>query len=138
MKMNLFQILRWDQKNDGGGKMVRIPEVVGILVALSLAIFFSGGETWSGEAKGSPEKGKILYNKLRCYYCHRIGNEGGNTGPDLTKEGAKKRGIEWQIRNLNDPASTHPTKHPDPRMPKFDKLTDKMLVDLASYLESLR
>jgi len=87
---------------------------------------------------GSPEKGKILYNKMRCYYCHKIGNEGGTTGPDLTKEGTKNRGIEWQIRNLNDATSTHPTKHPDPRMPKFDKLTDKMFLDLASYLESLK
>lgn len=38
---------------------------------------------------------------------------------------------------FNDPASTHP-KHPNPYMPKFDKMTDKMLLDLATYLESLK
>lgn len=109
-----------------------------VLITFSLAVLCGGAVAWPAEKLkgGSPEKGKILYNKMRCYYCHRIGSEGGTTGPDLTKEGTKNRGLEWQIRNLNDATSTHPTKHPDPRMPKFDKLTDKMFLDLAAYLES--
>ena len=111
-----------------------------VLVTFSTAVLCGGAAVWPAETLkgGSPEKGKLLYNKMRCYYCHRIGSEGGTTGPDLTREGMKNRGLEWQIRNLNDPASTHPTKHPDPLMPKFDKLTDKMFVDLATYLESLK
>jgi cytochrome c553 len=107
-----------------------------VMVAVSVTVFW--GTDWAAakEKTGSPENGKILYNKLRCYYCHKIGNEGGNTGPDLTKEGAKKRGVEWQMKNLADPSSTH-LKHPE-NMPKFDKLTEKMFLDLAAYLESLK
>jgi len=108
-----------------------------VMVAVSVTVLW-GAEAWSAGKgdTGSPANGKILYNKMRCYYCHKIGNEGGNTGPDLTKEGAKKRGIEWQMKNLADPSSTH-LKHPE-NMPKFDKLTEKMFLDLAAYLESLK
>lgn len=108
-----------------------------VMVAVSVTVLW-GAEALAAtiEKTGSPEKGKILYSKLRCYYCHKIGNEGGNTGPDLTKEGAKKRGIEWQMKNLADPSSTN-LKHPA-NMPKFDKLTEKMFLDLAAYLESLK
>ncbi|MCL5022691.1 MAG: c-type cytochrome [Nitrospirae bacterium] len=108
-----------------------------VFLAISTTVLL-GAEAWASEKarSGSPEKGKILYNKLRCYYCHRIGNEGGNTGPDLTTEGTKKRGMEWQMRNLADPSSTH-LRHPE-NMPKFDRLTEKMFLDLAAYLESLK
>lgn len=117
--------------------MKNILKVV-ILITFSVAVVCGGIAAWSAEKinGGSPEKGKILYNKMRCYYCHRIGDEGGNVGPDLTKESAKKRGLEWQIKNLADPSSTH-LKHPE-NMPKFDKLTEKMFLDLAAYLESLK
>lgn len=111
-----------------------------LVMGAVLATVLLGTEAWAVEKRdtGSSANGKLLYNKMRCYYCHRIGNEGGSTGPDLTKLGAKNRGIDWQIKNLTDAASTHPTKHPDPRMPKFDKLTAKMFLDLATYLESLK
>jgi cytochrome c553 len=109
------------------------------LTFLVLSVVF----LWTAEAMaagkgntGEPDKGKILYNKLRCYYCHKIGNVGGNTGPDLTREGTKNRTIEWQMKNLADPSSTH-LKHPE-NIPKFDKLTDKMFLDLAAYMESLK
>lgn len=110
-----------------------------VMIAVSVSVLW-GAVAWTAmkENTGSPENGKLLYNKLRCYYCHKIGDVGGTTGPDLTKLGTKNKGIEWQIRNLTDSASSHPTKHPDPRMPKFDKLTDKMYLDLATYLESLK
>jgi cytochrome c553 len=108
-----------------------------VMVTVSVTVLL-GAEAWSAEKgdTGSPANGKLLYNKMRCYYCHKIGSEGGTTGPDLTKESTKKRGIEWQIKNLADPSSTH-LKHPE-NMPKFDKLTEKMFLDLAAYLESLK
>ena len=108
-----------------------------IIISASAAVL-CGAATWTAakDNTGSPENGKILYNKMRCYYCHKIGGEGGTTGPDLTKEGTKNRGIDWQIKNLRDPSSTH-LKHPE-NMPKFDKLTEKMFLDLAAYLESLK
>jgi mono/diheme cytochrome c family protein len=111
-------------------------ELIFLVFILSAMLLWGNTESWSEEKKeGSPRNGKLLYDKLKCSYCHKIGSEGGSVGPDLTKGGAKNRGVEWQIKNLIDPASTH-AKHPD--MPKFDKLTDKMLLDLASYLESLK
>ena len=109
-----------------------------VLTAFSFAVLCGGAVAWSVEKQktGEPEKGKILYNKMRCYYCHKIGNEGGTTGPDLTREGTKNRGLEWQMKNLSDPSSTH-LNHPE-NMPKFDRLTEKMFLDLAAYLESLK
>lgn len=107
-----------------------------VLIAFSMTLYFGKAELWSGEKMtGNPRNGKLLYDKLKCNYCHRIGSEGGSVGPDLTKESTKGRGIEWQINHLIDPKSAH-SKHPD--MPKFDKLTDKMLLDIASYMESLK
>lgn len=101
-----------------------------------LAVLFGSNTGWSDEHKtGNVRNGKLLYDKLKCSYCHKINGKGGNTGPDLSKEGARNKGIEWQMRHLVDPESQH-TKQPD--MPKFDKLTDKMLLDLAAYLESLK
>lgn len=115
---------------------MRESKVILVVVFFLIMVIF-GRELWSAEKekKGSPENGRILYNKLKCSHCHRIGDVGGNVGPDLTKEGNRKRGVEWQVKNLIDSASTHP-KHPNPYMPKFDKMTDKMLLDLATYLES--
>lgn len=107
-----------------------------VLLVFLAALIFTRTELWSEDKKtGSPRNGKLLYDKLKCNYCHKINGQGGNVGPDLTKESSKKRGVEWQIRHMVDPAFAHP-KHPD--MPTFDKLTDKMLLDLASYLESLK
>ena len=111
-------------------------ELFFLVCILSAMLLWGNTESWSEEKKkGSPKNGKLLYDKLKCNYCHKINAQGGNVGPDLTKESSKKRGVEWQIRHMVDPEFAHP-KHPD--MPTFDKLTDKMLLDLASYLESLK
>ncbi len=111
-------------------------EILLPFLVLFVALFFLTGSAMSGQKEsGNVRNGKLLYDKLKCSYCHKINGKGGNTGSDLSKEGAKNRGIEWQMKHLVDPESQH-TKQPD--MPKFDKLTDKMLFDLASYLESLK
>ncbi len=108
-----------------------------LVLAFSATLFGGVPELGSKERLGVPGNGKILYNKLKCNYCHKINGDGGDVGPDLTAIGAKAKGVEWHIKTLTDPRSTHP-RHPTPHMPKFDKLTDKMLLDLASYLESLK
>lgn len=38
--------------------------------------------------------GEQTYQRLNCESCHRIGDEGGDLGPDLTTEG-QKRSVEW-------------------------------------------
>ncbi len=111
-------------------------EILSPFLVLSVALFFLTGSAMSGQKEsGNVRNGKLLYDKLKCGYCHKINGKGGNAGPDLSKDGAKNRGIEWQMKHLVDPESQH-TKQPD--MPKFDKLTDKMLLDLATYIESLK
>ncbi len=119
---------------------MRRAALLGLVLVVTGATLF--GLACSGSKEkglvGSAENGRILYKKLKCSYCHTIGDKGGTAGPDLTKEGTKNRSIEWQIKNLTDPSSAHP-KHSDAsEMPKFDKLTDKMLLDLATYLQSLK
>lgn len=112
--------------------------VVITLIFLTFFLTASCSQSKEGDKQGSVKNGRILYGKLKCSYCHKINDEGGTTGPDLTRIGAKNLGIDWHVRNLVDPQSAHP-RHPEsPQMPQFDKLTDKMLIDLATYLESLR
>lgn len=68
-----------------------------------------------------------------CAVCHRIGKEGGELGPDLSRIGAgrTKAYIKQYIDNpsLSNPAST---------MPSFQgQLTEVQIEDLARYLSSL-
>jgi putative heme-binding domain-containing protein len=37
----------------------------------------------------SPEKGKAAFIKAQCIVCHRLGNEGGLVGPDLSQVGSR-------------------------------------------------
>ena len=43
---------------------------------------------------GDPERGKAVFfdQKTACAACHRIGSEGGDVGPDLTKIGSVRAG----------------------------------------------
>lgn len=43
---------------------------------------------------GNPERGRAVFlgNKVGCAACHRIGNEGGQVGPDLTRAGTVRSG----------------------------------------------
>jgi len=72
---------------------MKASRVLIFIVSLTM-VFLETAASYGEERRGSPEKGKILYNKLRCYYCHRINGIGGTIGPDLTKEGTKNRGVE--------------------------------------------
>jgi mono/diheme cytochrome c family protein len=66
--------------------------------------------------------------------CHKIAGEGGSTGPDLSKVGARRDGAS--IRQL----ITDPTlEFPDTVMPKFrDRLNAAQLTALAHYLAKRR
>jgi mono/diheme cytochrome c family protein len=89
----------------------------------------------SAQQMGNAENGKKLYEKKRCELCHMIAGKGKpSPGPDLTKEGTKGHGIPWQIAFLKDPKS----KNPKSIMPPVKDLSDKEILDLATYLESLK
>ena len=54
---------------------------------------------------GDPARGKSIFDgKGQCRSCHRLGDEGGFTGPDLTSIGAERRPADLQ-RSLVDPSA---------------------------------
>lgn len=77
------------------------------------------------------EPGRALFDAAGCRACHRIGERGGNSGPDLTLVGLR-RGRPWLDRWLASPAAWKP----DTLMPDF-KLRPGAADALAGYLASL-
>ena len=127
--------------------------VAAILVVLSMGVL-----TWKGatakESLGSenvalvPEwadkqgfaddpvavAGAELFAESGCMNCHTyLGAGSSNLGaPDLSEEGAKGRGVQWQIDHLKNPAS----KTPGSPMPSFAQLGDENLTKIATFLEA--
>lgn len=99
-------------------------------VALALAVFSAGC------AKGGPStpesKGRGVYATYDCKRCHRIGAEGGDTGPDLTFVGFRKS-PEFLAIWLKDPSAWQPNT----LMPNFH-LNDEARGQLAAYLGTLK
>jgi menaquinol-cytochrome c reductase cytochrome b/c subunit len=92
--------------------------------------------TWQTEQNLPDEAlpGARIFAQLTCLNCHSyLGTGGGFPGaPDLTEEGTKNRGIEWQIGHLQNPAEFTPGS----AMPSFAALTDEQLRQLAVFLEA--
>jgi ubiquinol-cytochrome c reductase cytochrome b subunit/menaquinol-cytochrome c reductase cytochrome b/c subunit len=78
--------------------------------------------------------GAELFAASGCLNCHTyLGRGSSNLGaPDLTEEGLKNRGVEWQIAHLTNPGS----KVPGSPMPSFALLGDENLRNLAIFLEA--
>jgi mono/diheme cytochrome c family protein len=76
--------------------------------------------------------GKTLYRQEGCFVCHRLDDEGGKVGPDLTVEGTRGRTDEWLLGHFKNP----PAYTPGSIMPPFKNLTDKQLKALAAFLQS--
>jgi menaquinol-cytochrome c reductase cytochrome b/c subunit len=87
---------------------------------------FTGNQQAIGGAK--------LFAVSGCLNCHTyLGLGGGFAGaPDLTAEGAKQKGIDFQIRHLENPAGVNPGSP----MPSFQGLGTANLRKLASFLEA--
>ena len=61
--------------------------------------------TAPGAVPGDPARGKAIFEgKGQCLTCHRLGEEGGFTGPDLTSIGAGRRAADME-RSLIDPSA---------------------------------
>ena len=90
-------------------------------------------EEWTAAQNLSPEarEGALLMAQSGCLSCHRFEGTGGTIGPDLTEEGTKGRGKQWQIEHLIDPDS----KTPGSSMPPFTDFTDEQYDRLATFLE---
>jgi menaquinol-cytochrome c reductase cytochrome b/c subunit len=127
--------------------------VAGVLVILSMGILTYKGAT-AHEALGSELLGDVphwaeqqgfqdnpkaiagakIFAVAGCLNCHTyLGVGGGFAGaPDLSAEGAKNKGIEFQIRHLMNPAAVNPGSP----MPSFAGLGLARLTLLANFLEA--
>ena len=78
--------------------------------------------------------GALLFADSGCLSCHiYLGAGSQNLGaPELTNEGQRGRGVEFQIQHLMNPQSTTPGS----QMPPFPNFTDQEYQDLAAFLEA--
>lgn len=88
----------------------------------------------SAVAQDAVEKGAKIFRQAGCIACHKIGGQGGPSGPDLTRVGAVRTDQTWLGRFLKDPAAVVPGS----RMPPFDDLTEDEVRSLTAYLLSLK
>ncbi len=73
--------------------------------------------------------GKV-YERYKCYVCHRFNGYGGTLAPDLTNEGSRAQ-KKWIAGFLKNPQTLRPTL--TFRMPQFN-MTDDEVSTLADYL----
>jgi cytochrome c553 len=127
--------------------------IASIMVVLSMGILTYKGATakeplgseilghvpaWAAKQGFTGNKQAIAGAKLfavaGCLNCHTyLGDGGHNLGaPELTAEGAKNKGIAFQIAHLQNPAS----KNPGSQMPSFAGLGNARLLSLATFLEA--
>ncbi|HEU0304339.1 MAG TPA: c-type cytochrome [Gaiellaceae bacterium] len=78
--------------------------------------------------------GAELFAASGCLSCHTYAGSGSSNlgAPDLTEEGSKGRGIQWQIDHLINPSS----KSPGSPMPSYADMGDENLRNLAIFLEA--
>jgi menaquinol-cytochrome c reductase cytochrome b/c subunit len=127
--------------------------IASILVVISMGVLTYKGAT-AKESLGSELIGKVpqwaakegftqnkeavagakLFAVAGCLNCHTyLGVGGGFAGaPDLTAEGAKNKGIAFQVSHLKCPACVNPGSP----MPSFGGLGETRLKQLAAFLEA--
>jgi menaquinol-cytochrome c reductase cytochrome b/c subunit len=127
--------------------------IASILVVLTMGVLTYNGATakealglelvakvpsWAAKEgfAGNPQAvaGAKLFAVAGCLNCHTyLGNGGHNLGaPELTAEGAKNKGIAFQIAHLKCPACVNAGSP----MPSFAGLGDARLKSLATFLEA--
>ncbi len=79
-----------------------------------------------------PAAGKAYFAQVGCLTCHRVGSEGGATGPDLTLVGFRQN-AQWLDRFLADPQAWKP----DTLMPRT-MLSPAARSSIVAYLTSLQ
>jgi mono/diheme cytochrome c family protein len=78
--------------------------------------------------------GATLFAQSACLNCHTYNGVGGSQfgAPDLTAEGAKNKGIAFQIAHLKCPSCVNPGSP----MPSFAGFSTAQLTALATFLEA--
>jgi menaquinol-cytochrome c reductase cytochrome b/c subunit len=89
-------------------------------------------EGFSGNAQAIA--GAKLFAVSGCLNCHTYNGTGGGFAgaPELTAEGAKNKGVQFQISHLKCPACVNPGSP----MPSFAGLGEDNLKKLAAFLEA--
>jgi mono/diheme cytochrome c family protein len=127
--------------------------VASILVVISMGVLTYKGATakealgtellarvpaWASDEGFTANKqavaGARLFAVAGCLNCHTYNGDGGtNLGaPELTAEGAKNKGIAFQVAHLKCPACVNPGSP----MPSFAGLGDERLQQIAAFLEA--
>lgn len=95
-----------------------------LFLLLAAAPLFGAPQT---TAAGNAEKGKQLFLKQNCYYCHGTSGQGGRDGARIAQTSLNLQGLMRYVRK------------PTGAMPAFTEkiLSDQELTDIYAYLKSL-
>ena len=98
-----------------------------LLLVVCMASLPALGLAQTPAAGGNAEKGKQLFMKQNCYYCHGTSGQGGRDGARIAQTALNLQGV---IRYVRKPAGG---------MPAFTEkiLSDQELTDIYAYLKSL-
>jgi mono/diheme cytochrome c family protein len=72
----------------------------------------------------------VVYERYKCYTCHKFNGYGGDLAPDLSYEGSRAQ-RQWIVEFLKNPQTLRPTLVL--RMPQFN-MSDKDAATLADYI----
>ena len=108
--------------------------VMGGTMLAAMVLVAGPGAAGPDAGSGDPAKGKVVYanHNPKCSLCHKIGDTGGKTGPELTAVGAK-RDAAWLAKYLANPKAADPKN----KMPAV-KAKGQDLDDLVAYLLTLK
>jgi Cu/Ag efflux protein CusF len=96
--------------------------------------------------KGDPAKGKAVFEKFECYYCHEVRGEQfpapTESAPELSQMGGLHP-VEFFAESIMNPNAVVPREYRQADgtspMTKFaEKMTVQELVDVSAYVASLR
>ena len=96
--------------------------------------------------KGDPAKGKAVFEKYECYYCHEVRSEKfpypTEHAPELSQMGPMHP-VEFFAESIMNPNAVVPKGYraADGKSPMTDfteKMTVRELIDVSAYLASLR
>ena len=96
--------------------------------------------------KGDPAKGKAVFEKFECYYCHEVRGEQfpypTESAPELSQMGPMHP-VEFFAESIMNPNAVVPKayREPDGKSPMTnfaEKMTVQELIDVSAYIASLR
>lgn len=128
-KVRVDWLFRWLRNPRGYLPKTGMPDfLLSDQEAADIALLLIPQQGKTRETVGSAERGRRLFNELRCITCHAVEGKGGNIGPDLAKVGSKLR-PGWLLKWLGNPQEIMP----ETRMPVFN-FREREVRDLAAFL----